>query len=127
MVNKSLEGFKKYIYRGRAGTPKASIRKNGQVAFNSAAIAKYDLDCYEYAVLYISDRKDRIAVQFTNSEKDSGIIKIQKRPGNFAISARNFLSLNDISWKETENFNFIWIESGKLAIFKPTLLVRIDE
>lgn len=112
-----MDGFKKYIYRGRSGVPKVSIRKNGQIAFNSAAIQKYDLDVYEYIVLYISDRKDRVAIQFTNNDKDSGKIKIQKRPGNFAFSARNFLSVNDITWDKTENFDFIWNESGKVAIF----------
>lgn len=112
-----LDGFKKYIYHGRAGVPKVCIRKNGQVAFNSAAIQKYDLDCFKYIVFYISDRKDRVAIQFTNNEKTAGIIKIQKRKGNFAFSARNFLSVYDIPWSTTENFDFIWNDSGKVAIF----------
>ena len=112
-----LDGFKKYIYRGRAGVPKVVIRKNGQVGFNSAAVQKYDLDCFEYIIFYISDKRDRVAVQFTNNEKTDGIIKIQKRKGSFAFSARNFLSIYDIPWSITENFDFIWNDSGKVAIF----------
>ena len=113
-----MDGFKKYISRGRAGIPKISIRKNGQIAFNAGAIQKYDLNVYDFVMLYVSDKKDRVAVQFTNNEKDSGIIKIQKRPGNFAFSARNFLQIYDILWDETVNFDFIWNESGKKLHFR---------
>jgi len=112
-----MDGFKKYISRGRAGVPKVSIRKNGQIAFNAGAVQKYDLNVYDFVMLYISDKKDRVAVQFTNNEKDSGIIKIQKRPGSFAFSARNFLQIYEICWDETVNFDFIWNESGKVAFF----------
>ena len=112
-----MDGFKKYISRGRAGVPKVSIRKNGQIAFNAGAVQKYDLNVYDFVMLYISDKKDRVAVQFTNNEKDIGIIKIQKRPGSFAFSARNFLQIYEICWDETVNFDFIWNESGKAAFF----------
>ena len=112
-----MDGFKKYVSRGRAGTPKISIRKNGQIAFNAGAVQKYDLDVFEFVMLYISDKRDRVAVKFTNNEKESGLIKIQKRPGNFAFSARNFMAIYDIDWSETINLDFIWNESGKTAFF----------
>lgn len=114
-----MEGFKKYVYKGRSAVPKVAIRKNGQIAFNSGAIAKYDLYAYDYAMVFISERKDRIAIQFTNNEKLDGLIKIQKRPGNFAFSVRTFLSLNDIDWSKTVNYNFEWNAEGKIAIFAP--------
>lgn len=114
-----LGDFKKYIRKGRSYVPKVCIRKNGQIAFNSAAVAKYDLDMYKYIILYISKDKKRIAIQFTNNEKQSGLISLQKRPGNFAFSAINFLGLNDIPWDKTINFDFIWIDKDKIAIFRP--------
>ena len=113
-----MDGFKKYIHKGRSYTPKVTIRKNGVLAFNSGAVHKYDLDVYKYAILYISDDKNRIAVKFTNSEKDSGILQIQTRPGNFQISARTFFGLYDIDWSENRNYEFKWKPAEKTAIFR---------
>jgi hypothetical protein len=117
-----LEGFTKYVARGRAGTPKVCIRKCGQLAFNSGAILKYDLDVYDYVMLFISNNKNRIAIKLTNNDKESGLIKIQKRPGSFAFSAINFLKVHDIDYSKTLNFDFTWIEKDKTAIFKPKRL-----
>lgn len=117
-----MEGFKKYLSKGRAGTPKVSIRKNGQMAFNSGAVQKYDLDVFEFVIFYISEKKDRIAIKFTNNEKESGLIKIQKRPGSFAFSAITFLRLYDFDWSKTVNFDFLWIEKEKTAVFTPEVI-----
>lgn len=113
-----IDGFKKYIHRGRSYTPKVTIRRNGVLAFNSGAVHKYDLDVFKYAILYISDDRNRVAVKFTNSEKESGILQIQSRPGNFQISARTFFGLYDIDWSENYNYDFIWNDTDKTAIFR---------
>jgi hypothetical protein len=122
-----LEGFKKFMHKGRSYKPKAVIRKSGHVAFNSGAVTKYDLDMYEYAILYISDNKQRVAVKFTNNEKSSGLIKIHKRAGNFSIAARSFLGIYDIDWSKTRNFDFLWRDKDKVAIFSPLLRKRGDK
>jgi hypothetical protein len=113
-----IEGFKKYIRRGRSYEPKVVIRKTGHIAFNSGAIQKYDLDVYEYVILFISEDRKRVAVKFTNNEKESGIIKVQARPGNFAVAARPFLRMYDIEWTETVNLDFVWDKVEKIAIFR---------
>ena len=126
----TLDGFKKFIHKGRSTNPKAVIRKNGQMGFNSGAIGKYDLDIFKFVILYISiNKKDRIAVKFTNNDKESGLIKIQKRKGSFAFSAIKFLNFNDIDYSKTTNYDFIWLEAEKTAIFKPKKLIdpmRLD-
>jgi len=114
-----MEGFTKYIRRGRASTPKVVIRRAGQIGFNSGAIQRYGLDSYEYVLLFISDSKDRVAVKFTNNDKESGLIKIQKRPGSFALSAIPFLQLHGFDYDNTTNYDFLWLEKEKVAIFKP--------
>ena len=113
-----IQGFRKYISKGRAGVPKVCIRKNGQIGFNSPAVAKYDLDVFDFVVLHISEKKDRVAIQFTNNKADSGLIKLQTRPGSFAFSARNFLGVHDIDWSKTINLDFLWDPKDKVAIFK---------
>ena len=121
MENFKLDGFKKYIRKGRSTKPQVAVRKNGCIAFNSGAIGKYDLDVFKYAMLYISDDRKRVAVQFTNSEKKEGILDIQARKGNFQLSARSFLKLYDFDFSETKNYDFVWNDSGKTAIFRPDI------
>jgi len=122
MANKGIEGFTRYIKRGRTTVPKVTIRKNRVIAFNSAAVQKYVLDTYKYAVLYISDNKDRVAVQFTNNEKESGLINVQRRVGNFQLSAGHFIGIHDIDTSENRNFDFMWDESRRIAYFKPEFI-----
>jgi hypothetical protein len=121
-----LSDFRKYKHKGRSYIPKVCIRKNGQIAFNSAAVAKYDLDIYEGVILYISKDKKRVAIQFSNNKTDPSLIFIQKRKGNFAFSAINFLGLNDIPWNKTINFDFIWSDKDKIAIFRPFDSDKVD-
>jgi hypothetical protein len=116
-----MEGFKQYIKRSRTSQPKVCIRKNGQIAFNAGAIAKYDLDMYSHIKLFISDDKKFIAIEFTNpknADKD-GLISVQRRPGNFAVSCIPFLNIYDFAWNKTTNYDFNWIEKQRTAVFKP--------
>ena len=121
-----LSDFKKYKRKGRSYIPKVCIRKNGQIAFNAAAVQKYDLDIFEGVILYVSKDKKRVDIQFSNNKKDPALISIQKRLGNFAFSAVNFLGINDIPWKKTTNFDFIWDDKDKIAIFRPLDSDKID-
>lgn len=114
-----LDGFKKFIHKGGSYIPKVCIRKNGQMSFNAGAVNKFDLDVFKFVMVYISEDKKRIAIKFTNNDKESGLHAIQKRPGNFAFSAISFLRLNDIPFKETINFDFLWDDKDKIAIFRP--------
>jgi len=124
MVNENIEGFTKYIKRGRTTVPKVTVRKNGVLAFNSAAVQRYALDTFEYAVFFVSNNKNRVAVKFTNNESESGIIKIQRRIGNYQISATHFFGINDIDRSENFNYDFLWNEKTNVAIFKPKFLKR---
>jgi hypothetical protein len=113
-----MKGFKKYMHKGRSFTPQVIIRKNGVIAFNAGAVTKYDLDMYKYAILYISEDLRRVAVKFTNNEKESGRLGVQRRPGNFQISARTFFGLYDIDWSENRNIDFTWDKAERTAIFR---------
>jgi hypothetical protein len=124
MANEGIDGFKKYIKRGRSTVPKVTVRKNRVIAFNSAAVNKYDLDVYQYAVFYISNDKKRVAVQFTNDDKESGIINIQRRVGNFQISAGHFIGMFDIDASSNRNYDFQWDESRKIAYFRPKRVIE---
>jgi hypothetical protein len=114
-----MQGFKLYTRKARSTDPRVVIRKNGQIGFNAGAIAKYDLDMYDNVKLFISDDKQRVAVQFTNDKNKSELIPVQKRPGNFAFSCIPFLNIYDFDWSETVNYEFIWNDKERTAIFRP--------
>jgi hypothetical protein len=122
-----VEGFKQYTKRARSTTPKVCIRKNGQIAFNAGAVAKFDLDMYENVKLFISDDKQRVAIEFTNSKDKDGLIPIQIRAGNFAISCIPFLNIYDFDWSETVNYEFTWYAKGRTAIFRPKKTAVINQ
>lgn len=111
-----LEQFERFTKKGRSFLPKVSIRKRGQIGFNTGAIAKFGLDKYNYAILYISKDRDAIAIQFTNDEKEKGAIKIMKRPGNFAFSGKALFDLYEISYAETKSYEVNWIEDESAAV-----------
>ena len=41
--------------RSRIDTPKASIWTRGQIGFNQGAVKEYNLDAFQYAVLYYDE------------------------------------------------------------------------
>ncbi len=113
-----LIGYKKFLGKGRKFLPGVIIRKNGQLCFNAGAVNKFELAFFKYAILFISDSENRAAVKFTNNEKESGLIKIQSRPGNFAISCRSFLHRYNVDYSETRTLEFTWMDRSKTAFFR---------
>jgi hypothetical protein len=119
-----LEGFEKFTGHGKSFHPKISIRKRGQIGFNSGAINRCHLDSVDYAVLYYNKVKKQIAFQFTNNEKDEGAIKIQKRPSNYFFSGKSFLDYYSIDYGETVAFEIEWDETQKVALIDVSKLVN---
>lgn len=112
----ALLGFKRFTRVTRSGKPLCIIRKCGQICFNAGAVAKYDLDIYDYAVLYISDDRRRFAVQFVLNEKEEGAKRVQKRKGCWAISAIPFMRLFEIDFSKTTNYEIKWIDKERTAV-----------
>lgn len=113
-----LEDFEKFTKQRRTFKPKISIRKRGQLGFNSGAINKFDLNRFDYAVMYISKERDRIAIRFTNDQDEEGAVKIMKRPGNFAFSGKAFFNCYDIDVETTRSFDAEWIEGENATMIR---------
>lgn len=111
-----LEGFEKFTQQGRSFKPKISIRKRGQIGFNNGAIKRFNLDQYEFVVLYINKDKNQIAFNFTNSEEEEGATKLVKRKNNFFISGKSFLDYYNIPYEESQVFDAEWIPEHLVAI-----------
>ena len=111
-----LEGFEKFTQHGRGFKPKISIRKRGQIGFNNGAIKRFQIDKYEYVVLYYNKDTNKMAFNFTNSENDDGAIKIIKKKNNYFISGKSFFDYYDIPYGESQSFDVEWNPENLLAI-----------
>jgi len=119
-----LAGFEKFTDHGKSFHPKISIRKRGQIGFNSGAINRCHLDSVDYAVLYYNKVRKQIAFQFTNDEKEEGALKIQKRPSNYFFSGKSFLDFYSIEYGETVAFEIDWDENNNVAVIDVSQLVK---
>jgi hypothetical protein len=119
-----LEDFEKFTKQGRTFKPKISIRKRGQLGFNSGAINKFGLDKYNYAIMYISKERDKIAIKFTNDQDAEGAVKIMKRPGNFAFSGKAFFDCYDIEVETTRAYDAEWLPDDNAAMIR---IKKLDE
>jgi len=115
MTQMILEGFEKFTKRGRSFRPKLTIRVRGQMAFNNGAVHKFNLDKYNYVVLYMSSDKNKIAIQLTNDQNEEGIIKLVKKPGNYCFSGRSFLDFYGIDYSKSEHYDIEQHEAGALV------------
>lgn len=111
-----LEGFERFTRAGRSFKPRLSIRKRGQIGFNSAAIDKFNLRKYEYVVLFISEDRKKVAVVFSNNKSDEGAIKLIKGKNNFAFSAQAFLECYEIPYGKAKTYDVEWNQKEQAAI-----------
>jgi len=107
--------------RGRGYTPKASIWGKGQIGFNKGATERYNLDNFEYAVLFYDKENQKIGVRFTNKKED-GIVKIVKRTGSgLSLSAKAFLDFYNIDYSKKTKYNLIYDNENDLYILNNIL------
>jgi hypothetical protein len=112
-----LEGFERFTQPGgRSFKPKVSIRKRGQIGFNLGAINRFELDKYEFAVLFMATDRNSIAVKFTNDPNEKGAVKLSKRKGNYFIAAKNFLDYYGVDYSQSTTYPAEWIDEAQAAI-----------
>lgn len=110
----SYEKFTKT--RARGYYPKASIWGKGQIGFNQGAVGKYELEKFDYVVLFYDKEIKKIGVKFTN-EKEEGIIKIVKRPGSgMSFSAKAFLDFYDIDYLKNKKYSITHDKENNLYV-----------
>lgn len=111
-----LKGFETFTEVGKSFRPKISIRKSGQVGFNTGAIERFGLERYDNVVMLYNMEEGKIAFRFVENDKEPGAMKFMKRKGNYFISARSFMEKYNISYEKSISFDVEWIENPKIAI-----------
>jgi len=108
--------FERFTKTGRSYKPKISIMSRGQMGFNKGAIKRFEIDKYEYAIIYFDKISNRIGFSFTSDCNEEGIIKMSKHSSVVTIAARSFLQYYDINHNKTRNYTINFDEKSKLYI-----------
>ena len=108
--------FEKFTKSGRSYKPKVSITGSGLIGFNNGSVKRFDLNKYEYAVLYYDREGQRIGVALTNEENDEGVCKLRNRASGADISARSFFDFYEIDYSETCKYDAVWDESENMIV-----------
>lgn len=111
--------FERYTRtRARGLLPKASIWSRGQIGFNQSAVLRFEINKFDYIVLFYDLDTKRIGIKLTN-EQEEGAIKIINKlaSGGALISAKSFLINYDLFSQETRNYDlYLDTDSGLLVI-----------
>jgi len=110
--------FERFSERGRGYKPKVSIWKRGQIGFNQGAVKRFDLDKYQYAVLFFDAENKRIGFKFTNDVDEDGISKLTVKDTGAIMSAKSFLDFHEIDYEETRKYDIGYDEKEKLYVVK---------
>jgi hypothetical protein len=107
--------FEKYEGQRPRGTKDVvSIRKNGQIAFNSKSVQSFDIKSYKFAYLYYDKvGRGKIGIELSN-KKDKGARKITMLGGTALISGSAFLKHFSISVPKARKFEPKFDDGGKL-------------
>jgi hypothetical protein len=109
--------FEKFTQTGQRFKPKISIWEGGQIGFNQGAMKRFNLDNFQYAVLYFDREKNRIGIKFMNDEKEEGSIKFNHRKTGGVISGKAFLDFYGIDYSKTrKNLDVVFDKENELYV-----------
>lgn len=82
---------------GTKGSPKMTLRKNGQIGFNGSFVKHYQVSESKYAEVAISDDKKKLGIRFFKEEKDNTTEINNKRKNNVYVTAKQLGNIHGIS------------------------------
>ena len=110
--------FEKFTRVGRGYKPKVSVTRSGLLGFNQGAVKHFELDKYDWAILYYDSDGGRIGIELTNDKNEEGVCKLRKRPSGADVSARSFFEYYRINYSETNRHDAEWDEDeDKLVVY----------
>jgi hypothetical protein len=114
MKKEDVMAFEKYEGQRPRGTKNiVSIRKNGQIAFNSKAVQSFNVRNHKFAYLYYDKESERIGIEFSNT-KGRGARKITMLGGTALISGSAFLKHFNINIDKAKKFEPEYNENKKM-------------
>jgi hypothetical protein len=93
--------FVKFTQTGQRFKPKISIWEGGQIGFTQGAIKRFNLDNFNFAILFYDSDSKKIGIKFTNDNNEEGVIKFNHRKTGGVISGKAFLDFYGIDYSKT--------------------------
>jgi hypothetical protein len=107
--------FEKFVKTTRSCKAKLSLRYNGTIHLNSAAVLKFDLLKYRHATLYFDKDTNSIGVKPT-LEPEEGSHRFDVSKSGAIICATHFLRHYGLSTGHTKIFEAAWdLEHGMVV------------
>ena len=101
------------------GKPQISVMTRGQMGINKGALVKYELDRYNYVVLFYARDTKTVGMKFTTGKEEPGAIKLSKREdAGFTISALSFFRTYKIVHSKLMRYDFEYNEEHGLYTFQ---------
>ena len=112
----AMSTWEVYKFEGRTATPKLTIRKGGQIGLNSAAVRKFKLDKYSYAVLLINQEEGKIGVLPTNDEGMEGRRSIKIVQGGASIPSKSFIEYYELDKVKENRIKCEWDNEREMIV-----------
>lgn len=108
--------FKKFTAIDTSFDAKVTIRKTGQIGFNSGAINSFKIRDYDYAVLYFDAEYRAVGIGLMQKCED-GAIPLKKGTANTYLRAKNFCDCYHIDYSESRRYSLKRDEDSGLFYF----------
>ena len=105
-----------FTKEGKGFSPKASIRKPGQIGLNQGSVERYKFINGEYVLLGYDREKKMVAIRRLN-EAEKGAKKVNVKGNNGAISAKSFLDYFGIPYDKKGSFELKEDKEKQLLVF----------
>ncbi len=82
--------FERFPGTRRGYSPRASVRKSGQIGINNGAVMQYILEEYKKVFLHYDAAKQVIGMEFVRESSDPAACAVVHRNGDSYVSAKSF-------------------------------------
>ena len=110
--------FARFPGKGRGYESRASIRRSGQIGFNTGSVMHYNLTDFHIVNLHYDDANKAIGIELIEEGGDGTECTMIHRPGNTYIAAKTFFDWFQIPLAEGTSRYKLWKDdaSGFLII-----------
>jgi hypothetical protein len=97
--------FVKFTETGRSFVARVSISPRGMISLNDGARKKFNVDQYEYVVLYYDGERKLVGLELAKDGSTEGAVRIRLRPTGADFGAKSFVDFFEIAPKNTTMYN----------------------
>jgi hypothetical protein len=108
--------FQRFIETARSYRAKCSLRSNATIGFNGGAVSKFNLNQFDYAILFFDKDRHLIGIQPTANGNEEGAHKINRGKTGAWIAARRFLDYHELVPAKTKRYDATWDSAEKMIV-----------